>query len=255
MVLITGASKGIGAALAEVCAQKGHDVLLVARSASLLQEKAQDLQQKYGVHVYEYAVDLCDVTEIEKLYTYTQQQGWDIDILINNAGVGACDAFADIAIERHHMQIQLNITALTLLTHRFLAGMIAKDKGKILNIASTAAFQPGPYMSVYFASKAYVLSFSQALRYELRNRNISVTTHCPGPTESAFAAEAGNDKTMLFKQGAVASAQEVAEDAYRAMMKGKGVAVHGWTNKLGALLAPYVPYWITNRAAAYLNTP
>ena len=255
MVLITGASKGIGEALAIVCAQQGHDLLLIARSTTLLKEQAQSIQKQYNVKVHPLSVDLCKAEAIQIIEEYVHKHTLEIDILINNAGMGACGDFVSIEAEQHQKQVLLNISALTLLTHSCLQGMSKRKRGKILNIASTAAFQPGPYMAVYFATKAYVLSFSQALRHELRGTGITVTTHCPGPTESAFAAQAGNDKTMLFKQGKVATSQEVAEHAYHVMMRGTGVAVHGWMNRFGALLAPHVPYWLTNRLATYLNTP
>ena len=255
MVLITGASKGIGASLATICAQHGHSLLLIARSANLLERQAQLLRESYKVEVHTLSVDLCNGDALSKISHYAQHHELEIDMLINNAGVGACGDFIDIEAQQHQQQLTLNISALTMLTHHFLKGMRERNRGCVLNIASTAAFQPGPYMAVYFATKAYVLSFSQALRHELRNTKVTVTTHCPGPTESAFAAQAGNDKTMLFKQGKVATAHEVALHAYRAMIAGKGVAVHGFMNRLGAFLAPHVPYWLTNHLATYLNTP
>ena len=145
--------------------------------------------------------------------------------------------------------------ALTMLTHRYVPEMLKQKNGKILNIASTAAFQPGPYMSVYFATKAYVLSFSQALRYEIQGTGVTVTVHCPGPTESAFAADAGNDKTMLFAASKVATSHNVALHAYQSMQKGRNVVIHGYLNRIAAAFVPIVPGWLTNRLAAYLNTP
>lgn len=253
--LITGASKGIGASLAHICAQHKHNLVLVARSADLLQKQAQELQEKYPIQVEVIACDLALQEAPHQIVETLQQKGIRISLLINNAGLGTCGPFVEATSEKIAQQIQVNMHALTMLTHLLLPHMIADGAGRILNIASTAAFQPGPYMSVYFATKAYVLSFSEGLRHELRGTGVTITTHCPGPTESAFAAEAGNDKTMLFAMGTVASSEAVAQHAYSAMMRGKAIAVQGWSNKIGALLVPFVPRWLTQRVATFLNTP
>lgn len=253
--LITGASKGIGYAMAEICAQKGHSLILVARSKEILEKQAVDLRAKYNVTVHVYVCDLAVHEEVQGLLSWIASQEIFVSRLVNNAGLGTCGPFVKEEYSRIRTQMLVNMEALTALTHGLLSNMIAKGEGRILNIASTAAFQPGPFMSVYFATKAYVLSLSEGLRHELAGTGVTVTTHCPGPTESAFAAEAGNDKTMLFKRGAVATSNEVALDAYHAMEKGKGIAVHGFTNWLGTILVPFVPRWITQRLAAKLNSP
>ena len=253
--LITGASKGIGFAMAEICAQKGHDLIVVARSKKLLEQHAAILREKYQVKVHVFACDLGVHEEVQDLLSWMSKEGFMVSRLINNAGLGTCGPFAETEYNRIRTQILVNMEALTALIHGVLPKMISKGEGKILNIASTAAFQPGPFMSVYFATKAYVLSLSEGLRHELAGTGVTVTTHCPGPTESAFAAEAGNDKTMLFKRGAVATSHEVAFDAYKAMEKGRSIAVHGFTNWLGTVFVPFVPRWITLRLAAMLNSP
>ena len=253
--LITGASKGIGYAMAEICAQKRHSLILVARSKEILEKQAVDLRAKYNVTVHVYVCDLAVHEEVQGLLSWIASQEIFVSRLVNNAGLGTCGPFVEEEYSRIRTQLLVNMEALTALTHGLLPNMIAKGEGRILNIASTAAFQPGPFMSVYFATKAYVLSLSEGLRHELAGTGVTVTTHCPGPTESAFAAEAGNDKTMLFKRGAVATSHEVALDAYHAMEKGKGIAVHGFTNWLGTILVPFVPRWITQRLAAKLNSP
>ena len=253
--LITGASKGIGESMAKICAQKGHNLVLVARSEKLLSDLAAQLQTTYGVSVEVFSCDLSTAESIDNLYAFTESKNIVVEALINNAGLGSCGAFVTLDRKRLQKEIRVNMEALTLLTHLYLPSMLKNKQGQILNIASTAAFQPGPYMSVYFATKAFVLSFSQALRHELRDTSITVTVHCPGPTESAFAADAGNDKTMLFASGNVASSTEVAQQAYQAMRRGQNVVVHGVLNRIAAQLAPIVPTWITNRIATYLNSP
>ena len=253
--LITGASKGIGYAMAEICAQKGHNLILVARSTDLLDKQANKLQEKYKIIAHPYGCDLGVHDEIQKLLNWIKSENLTISRLINNAGLGTCGPFVETEYSRIRTQMLVNMNALTALIHGLLPQMLPQGRGKILNIASTAAFQPGPFMSVYFATKAYVLSLSEGLRYELSGTGVTVTTHCPGPTESAFAAQAGNDKTMLFSRGAVATSHEVALDAYNAMEKGKSIAVHGFTNWIGTIFVPYVPRWFTLKVAAMLNSP
>jgi short-subunit dehydrogenase len=253
--VITGASKGIGEAMAQICASKGRNLILVARSKDMLEKQAIFLEEKYKVSVEVFSCDLGIEESILNLYTFTEGKGIDVSCLINNAGLGSCGAFVETDLARLRLQMRVNMEALTGLIHMYLPKMIEKKEGQILNIASTAAFQPGPYMSVYFATKAYVLSLSEGIRHEIRGTGVSITTHCPGPTASAFAEDAGNDKTMLFSMGAVATSREVAEHAYRAMERGKPVAVHGWSNWLGTILVPFVPRWCTQRLAAFLNLP
>ena len=253
--LITGASKGIGYAMSSICAQENLNLILVARSREMLLEQANKLRETYGIQVEVYVCDLSQAPQVQELLLWIKEKGLYISRLVNNAGLGTCGSFVETEHQRIRTQMLVNMEALTLLIHGILPDMLSRNQGKILNIASTAAFQPGPYMSVYFATKSFVLSLSEGLRYELRDSGITVTTHCPGPTESAFAQEAGNDKTMLFSRGAVATSHDVALHAFRSMEKGKSIAVHGWSNWLGTILVPWVPRWITLRMAAMLNSP
>lgn len=253
--LITGASKGIGAALAQICAKEKNNLVLIARSAELLNQQAKEIQSTYQVNVETIACDLANPETPHYIVGIIKEKGIRISTLINNAGLGTCGPFVGTSSEKIVQQIQVNMQALTLLTHLLLPDMIRQGHGRILNIASTAAFQPGPYMAVYFGTKAYVLSFSEGLRHELRGTGVTITTHCPGPTDSAFAAEAGNDKTMLFAMGTIASSEAVALHAYTSMIRGKAIAVQGWSNKMTVFLVPFLPRWLTQRIATFLNTP
>lgn len=253
--LITGASKGIGYAMANICAEKGHHLILVARSKEMLDSQAKQLHANHKVTVHAYVCDLGIHDEVQALLKWIKEEGLIVSRLINNAGLGTCGPFVDTEYVRIRSQMLVNMEALTALIHGIVPQMVIKGEGRILNIASTAAFQPGPFMSVYFATKAYVLSLSEGLRYELDGTGVTVTTHCPGPTESAFAAQAGNDKTMLFSRGSVATSHDVALDAYKAMESGKSIAVHGFSNWIATKFVPYVPRWVTLRIAAMLNSP
>ena len=252
--LITGASKGIGRELARLFARDGHEVVLVARSAPELQALAAELVAAYGARCRVIPCDLLDPAAPAALKARLDQEGVQIGTLVNNAGFGDTGAFHTLDRQRQLGQIQLNIAALTDLTHLFLPGMVARKQGRILNIASTAGFQPGPYMAVYYASKAYVISFSEAISHELRGTGVTVTAHCPGATATHFAAAAGNDKTMLFQRGQVASAEAVAADAYAAMLAGRAVAVHGVANWLGTLSVRVAPRALVRAIAARVNS-
>ena len=253
--LITGASKGIGRALAVCCAASGQDVVLVARSGDALRDLALELAQQYGVAAHVLVQDLCERDAVSSLVSILLERDIAVDILINNAGFGDNGAFAARPRARQLGQIDLNIRALTELSHALLPAMLQRGHGRILNIASTAAFQPGPHMAVYYATKAYVLSFSEALSEELRGTGVTVTAHCPGATESAFSQESGNDKSLLFQKGHVASARDVAEHAHRAMMRGDAVAVHGALNWVGSFAVRFSPRWMVRALAARINLP
>lgn len=236
--LITGASSGIGWELAHVFAEKEKDLILVARTESKLIELKNQLEKKHGIRA---EVRTCDLSKPEgPLNLFRQTQGLEVNVLVNNAGFGALGEFAQADLLKQKEMIQVNISALTELTHYYLP-QIQKKKGKILNVASTAAFQPGPMMAVYFATKAYVLSFSEALFEELKPSGVTVTALCPGPTESGFANTAQMEDVALFKKMPLPSSREVAEFGYKAMMRGKPVAIHGTVNKLMASSLRFVP--------------
>jgi short-subunit dehydrogenase len=236
--LLTGASGGIGYELAKLFARDHHNLVLVARSADKLAQVANELQV-YGVTIKTIAVDLA--TPLAPRFLFDQLQDTPIDILINNAGFGAHGEFARMSEQEILGQIHLNITALTELTRLFLPAMVQRRSGRIMNVASTAAFQPGPLMAVYYATKAYVLSFSEAIANELRGSGVAVTCFCPGATHTGFARRAGTENSRLFKQVGAMSAEKVAHDGYRALMAGRTVAISGAHNRVVAQSVRFAP--------------
>jgi short-subunit dehydrogenase len=239
-VLITGASGGIGYELAKLFARDHHDLVLVARSAEKLSQVAAELQA-HGVTVKTIVLDLALPVAPKFLFDQLQRENIAIDILINNAGYGAFGEFAAMPEEEILGQIHLNITALTHLTRLLLPAMLQHHAGRIMNVASTAAFQPGPLMAVYYATKAYVLSFSEALANEVRKSGVTVTCFCPGATHTGFAERAGTQDSRIFKQFGAMSADKVALDGYRALMRGRTVAIsgaHNWAVAQSVRLAP-----------------
>jgi len=237
-VLITGASGGIGYELAKLFARDHHNLVLVARSADRLATVAAELQP-HGVNIKTIALDLG--TPLAPKFLFDQLQDTPIDILINNAGFGGFGEFAQMPEEEILGQIHLNITALTELTRLFLPPMIQRRSGRIMNVASTAAFQPGPLMAVYYATKAYVLSFSEAIANELRNSGVTVTCFCPGATHTGFAKRAGTENSRIFKKFGAMPAERVARDGYRALMAGRAVAISGAQNWIVAQSVRFAP--------------
>ena len=219
-VLITGASGGIGYELAKLFARDHHNLVLVARSTDKLEQIAAELQS-YGVTIKTITLDLTAPPAPRFLFDQLRRDNIAIDILINNAGFGIYGEFAQMPEAEILGQISLNITALTELTRLFLPPMIARRNGRIMNVASTAAFQPGPFLAVYYATKAYVLSFSEAIANELRGSGVTVTCFCPGATHTDFARRAGVENSRLFKIVGGMSADKVALDGYRAVMEGR----------------------------------
>jgi len=239
-VLITGASGGIGYELAKLFGRDHHNLVLVARSAEKLAQVAAELQP-HGMTVKTMALDLSSPPAPKFLFDQLQRESTTIDILVNNAGYGAFGEFAQMPEGEVLGQIALNITALTELTHLFLPPMIARRSGRIMNVASTAGFQPGPLMAVYYATKAYVISFSEAIANELRDSGISVTCFCPGATHTGFASRAGTEHSRLFKKLGAMSAETVALDGYRAVMEGRTLAISGAHNWLVAQSTRFAP--------------
>jgi uncharacterized protein len=239
-VLITGASGGIGYELAKLFARDHHNLVLVARSADKLAQVANELQAN-GVTVKTIALDLAAPPAPKFLFDQFQGERISIDILINNAGFGAYGEFAQMAEEEILGQIGLNITALTELTRLFLPAMIKRGKGRIMNVASTAGFQPGPLMAVYYATKAYVISFSEAIANELRKTGVTVTCFCPGATHTGFFKRAGTENSRLLKQFGAMSAEKVALDGYRAVMEGRTLAISGAHNWIVAQSTRFAP--------------
>ncbi len=230
--LITGASGGIGLELARLCAKGGHDVILVARNREKLEEAAKYLAGMYGIRAEVIAADLKDPDAPQAILGQVDQFGLGVDVLVNNAGFGDWGLFGRADLQRQLDMLQVNVVALTTLTRLVLPRMVSRRAGRILNVASTAAFAPGPLMAVYYASKAYVLSFSEALSNEFKGTGITVTALCPGPTRTAFAQEAGMTGSNLFAGPNVMDAAPVATAGYQAMMLGRAVVVPGLGNKL-----------------------
>lgn len=225
--LITGASSGIGLELARLFAADKWDVALVARSEGKLNELAAELP---GITAHVIPTDLAQPDAPARIIDALH--GVEIHALVNNAGFGLGGEFAKTDLNAELEMIQVNVTALTHLTKLVLPQMIARHRGAILNVASTAAFQPGPLMAVYYATKAYVLSFSEAIADELRNSGVTVTALCPGPTDTGFASVAGTGSTMLFKMKRPADSKSVAQAGYEGMKSGKRIIIPGVTNKL-----------------------
>ncbi len=231
--LITGASGGIGEAFAQIFAENGYNLVLVARSKDKLNRIAEELQSQYQIKVSILAEDLSKADTASKIYAEVKKQEIIIDTLINNAGFGDFGAFVDEDLKTVTAMIQLNITTLTEMTSLFVKDMKARNCGKILNIASTAAFQPLPRFAVYAATKAYVLHFTEALHYELKNTNIAVSVLCPGPTSTGFAKRANADTLNFFKNAM--DAKTVAQIGYKGLMKNKMTLISGFKNKLMSL--------------------
>lgn len=226
------------------------DLVLVARRLPELQALCSELAQRHGIKARALACDLSSPSALSALLE--QIPGLELEYLVNNAGFGTLGKFADLSPDREAAMVELNIAAVVRVTRAVLPRFIAQGHGRILNIGSTAGFQPGPYMATYYASKAFVNSFSEALSYELRGTGVSVTLSCPGPTVTEFGAVSGVDKTRLFSLGA-ATAESVARSAYRAMQRGQVMAVHGLLNWLTTQLVRVGPRAWVRAITAQLN--
>jgi uncharacterized protein len=237
--LITGASSGIGYELAKILAQNQYNLILVSRNTEKLHEMKKSLEDTYSIKVQVLAKDLSMEGSSKEVYAEIKNQ--PIDVLINNAGFGDFGFFESSDVHKITAMMQLNMVALTELTHLFLPTMIQQKSGKIMNVASLAAFQPGPLMAVYYATKAYVLSFSEAISNELQKTGVTVTALCPGPTNTGFADVASLSNSKLFTSLPIASAEGVAKFGYKAMIKGTVVAIPGNLNKFSAFLTRFFP--------------
>ncbi|MFZ3266235.1 MAG: SDR family oxidoreductase [Terriglobales bacterium] len=238
--LITGASSGIGLELARIFAREGYNLVLVARSVDRLRQLASEVEKLHGARSLILATDLAGPGAAAYVLDQTARAQIVVDVLVNNAGFGQYGLFADNDLEECMRQIQLNVTTLTHLTRLYLPGMIGRTSGRILNVASTAAFQPGPLMAVYFATKAYVLHFSEALANELKGTGVTVTCLCPGATATEFHKRANATGMRLLKMGSM-DAHTVAEDGYRGLMAGKPVVISGFRNWLVAQSVRFSP--------------
>ena len=253
--LVTGASGGIGLELARLLAADGHDLVLVARGAAKLEEVGAELARAHGIAYHVIAADLTDPAAPEAVFRAVREKGVEVEVLVNNAGFGLYGPFVKTAAEeptelaRELEMIQVNVTALTHLAKLFVPGMVARKRGRVMNVASTAAFQPGPLMAVYYASKAYVLSFSQALSEELRGTGVTATALCPGATRTEFQKAAAMEGSRLFNTPLVMDAATVARVGYRGMLAGKAVVVPGLANKVMAQGTRFVPRRVATRLA------
>jgi uncharacterized protein len=250
--LITGASSGLGTEYARLFAADKHGVVLVARRRERLEELARELRSAHRIVAHVVPADLSARDGAARVVAEVERLGVQIDFLVNNAGFGASGAFADQELGRALDMIQVNVTALVELTRALLPAMIARKSGRILDVGSTAGFPPGPFMAVYYATKAFVNSFTEALSYELRGTGVTATVSCPGATATEFADVAGNSRSLLFRLGA-ASASTVAREGYRAMMKGKPMVIHGLRNKLTVQSLRISPRALMRAVTASLN--
>ncbi len=252
-VLITGASSGIGKEFAKIFAKKGNNVILVARTENKLIEIKNELTKKYKVSVNYYVKDLTAENSAKELYEAVNSDGYQVDYLINNAGFGSNHSYIDTDYKIHENMIKLNVLSLMELCYCFGKDMCERKSGKILNVASVAAFSAGPYMSVYYATKAFVLSFSEALAEEFSEHGVSVTCLCPGPTESNFGKVSEFDKSNAFKYLGVAKASDVAKIGYKAMMKEKSLALCGFKIKFMVFLTRITPRSINTKFSKFMN--
>lgn len=239
--LITGASSGLGYEFAQLFAQDYYNLILVARNEQKLSQLADELTQKYGISVKLIIKDLSQSSASEEVFTEVQQSAIAVSFLINNAGFATYGFFAETDLASELQMMQVNMVALTHLTKLFLPEMLKRQQGKILNVASTAAFQPGPLMAVYYATKAYVLSFSEALANELQGTGVTVTALCPGPTKSGFQKRAAMEQSKLVSGQQMMDAKTVAQIGYQALMTHKTIAIPGLKNKLLALSIRFTP--------------
>ena len=253
--LVTGASYGIGVDLAECFARDGYDLVVTARSLAPLQQVADRLAKTYGIQATPVAQDLGAIGGGQALVAALQGRRIAVDVLVNNAGYGHAGAFSASDLATQVGMIDLNVRALVELTHLLWDGMLAKKRGGVLNVASTAAFQPGPLMAVYYASKAFVLSFSEALWEEARGTGLKVSCLCPGPTVSRFRERAGTGQTRLAATSTAMPSMPVAEQGYRGWQANRRVVVTGARNRMGAALAQTLPRSVVLRMVRYIQSP
>ena len=254
--LVTGASSGIGLELARLAAADGYNLVLVARGATRLDALATELQARHGLEALSLATDLAERDSTDRLVASLAARTIVPALLINNAGIGSYGLHQDVPLAAEQEVLDLNVVALTRLTRLLLPAMLARGSGRILNVASTAAFQPGPYMAVYYASKAYVLHYSEALGHELAGQGITVTALCPGPTRSGFQARAGMQASRLLR-GLVpmTSAEAVARSGYRGLLAGRRVVVPGLVNWLMAESMRFTPRRLATAIVARVSRP
>jgi short-subunit dehydrogenase len=249
--LVTGASSGIGLELARVFAEHRSNLVLIARRKEKLEALAEQLRREHGTKVHVVVADLADPASPGAIWDDLVKREITIDVVVNNAGFGVNGPFYQLSLQRQLDLVQVNLVALTDLTRRFLPGMVARGRGGILNVASTAAFQPGPTMAAYFASKAFVLSLTEALAEELRGTGVTATCLAPGPTATEFESRADMEGVLLFRLGTM-TARNVARAGYRGFRRGKVLVVPRITNRLAALAVRFAPRSLVRKVARRL---
>jgi len=251
--LITGASGGIGEAFARRLAAEKHNLVLVARSEQKLAALCDELMLKHQITAHYVALDLIDFEADVRLFEETERHGFEIDWLVNNAGFGSMDDFIKLELERELEMISLNVMTLVALTHRYLQKMRERGEGGvIINVSSTASFQPIPFMATYAATKAFVRSFSEAIAEENRPFNIKVTALCPGPTDTNFFNVA---QAEAFKMKGMQTAEAVVETALNAVGRGKSKVISGWTNYVGSIFGAFLPNSLVTRVVGRALRP
>jgi short-subunit dehydrogenase len=250
--LITGASSGIGKELAIQFAKGGDDVVLVARSEGKLQELAEQIRKNYSVAATVIRSDLATIDGVDQLCDQLRERTIHVDTLVNNAGFGALGKFAELSIDRQTDMLLVNVVALTRLTRALLPAMLHRGRGGVLNVGSIAAYQAGPYMSVYYASKAYVLSFTEGLREELAGTGLHVTCLEPGATESNFGDESGMGKLDILTSSAMSS-KAVAKAGYKGYCDDEAIVIPGWKNRLVVASTGFLPRFATRKLVAKMQ--
>jgi len=238
--LITGASSGIGLELAGQFGAHGSNLVLVARRKNKLLEAADEIRRRYGVRCVEFCTDLSDIDAADSIFEFCRKENIDVDVLVNNAGFGANNAFLNLSVELQMHMLQVNVLTLTKLTRLFLPAMVERNKGGIINVSSTGAFQPGPFMAVYYASKSYVYSFTFALADELAQSGVKVSCLAPGPVDTEFRRTAKIQSAGIMRRLGEQSAAHVARTAYHGFRKGKRLIVPGVMNKIGVFAMRFI---------------
>lgn len=252
--LITGASTGIGYELSRIAAENKYNLILIARNKTKLEEIKKDFEEKYKIQVEVIALDLSDINSPKQIWDTVSKNNWPVQILINNAGFANNGEFEKLEWENERQQLQVNVGSLMELCHRFIPNLIATRQGRIMNVSSVASFIPGPYMATYYASKAFVKSFSIALSAELEDKGITVSTLCPGATDTGFferakfAAEATKKHSNLMM-----TAAEVAQTGWNQMFKGKRVIVTGIPNKIAVVFSKFIPDYLLTKGTKFFN--
>ncbi|MDF9758322.1 short-subunit dehydrogenase [Peribacillus simplex] len=246
-VLITGVSGGIGKELADRFAKDGHDMVLVARTEGKLLELAKEYQKKYGVQATVIAKDVASPGVPEEIVAELKEKGIVVDYLVNNAGFGLYGTFLETKLEQETNMIDVNVKALTVMTKLFLPDMVKRGQGGVMNVASLVGFFPGPMMSVYYATKSYVLSFTEALENEVSGTGVTVTALCPGLTSTGFVDRSGMGASKLFQSGTIMEAGQVAEEGYRGFLRGKTLIMPGARNRFVAFIPRLMPRKMVTR--------